>query len=299
MIERRWFGNLLLTLAILATPLLSARTGGAQEARFVTAAVECVRVLDAEGPLPAVEVTIENQSDLTLRIAYVQSFGTLRSDDGSLPGLSLAKPKKISVTELSDGERVTIEAPWNGGELKRSDTIVALIVTSAGVFLPACGDEEPQRMNYDGETPDGASAQDAESAAIAAATLGQLVSWLAYPVLYALLHPDARSEVPYMAMACWYDQRFGAAAGDERQMIYSTEVKEVGHEPWTWAVTGDAYEDSAVVSYEQVIGTSPDAEPTEASMHLVQVDGIWRWFFGGSAEAIAKMPKECGLAEFS
>jgi hypothetical protein len=299
MIDRRWFGSFLLTLAILATPLLSARTVGAQEERFVSAAVECVRVLDAEGPLPTVEVTIENQSDLTLHIAFVQSFGTLRSDEGSLPGLSLARPERISVTELPDGESVTLEAPWNGGELKKSDTIVAMIVTSAGIFLPGCGDEEPQRMTYDGETPDGASAQDAESAAIAAATLGQLESWLAYPALYALLHPDARSEVPYLAMACWYDLRFGAAAGDERQTIYSTEVKEVGREPWTWAVTGEAYEESAVVNYEQVIGTAPDAEPTEASMHLVQVDGIWRWFFGGSAEGIEKMPRNCDLAEFS
>lgn len=296
---RSWIGSLLLTLAVLATPLLGARTAGAQDERFVTAEVECLRLLDAEGPLPTIEVTIENQSGLTLRIAYLQSFGTLRSDDGSLNGLSLAKPKKISVTDLPDGESVTLEAPWSGRELKRSDTIVALIVTSAGVFLPACGDEKPQRVTYGGETPDGARAEDEESARIAAAALGQLESWLAFPVLYALLHPDARSEVPYMAMACWYDRQFGAAAGDKRQTIYSTAVKEVGRESWTWAVTGEAYDESALVSYEQVIGTSPDAKPTEASMHLVQVDGIWRWFFGGSAEGIANMPQDCDLPDFS
>jgi hypothetical protein len=293
-------GSLLLALATLATSLPIARTAGAQdEERYVAASVECVRQLNAEGPLPMIEVTIENQSSIPLSIAYLQSFGTLRTDDVTLTGISLAKPDRISVSELADGESVTVEAPWIGGELKRSDRIVALIVTSAGIFLPACGDEEPQRVTFNGEAPDGREEQEAEGARIAAESLGQLESWLAYPVLYVLLHPDARSEAPYLAMACWYDTRFGSSAGEERQTIFSTDVTKVDREAWIWGVTGEEYADSALVEYEQVIGAEPEAEPTASSMHLVLVDGIWRWFFSGSADGLKDMPKDCGLPEFS
>lgn len=299
MYRRRLIGSLLLGLAILATSLPVTRPAAAQDERYVSASVECVRLLDADGPLPTIEVTIENRSAVPVNIAYLQAFGTLRTDDVALTGLSLARPERIKVTELPDGESITVEAPWIGGELRRSDRIVALIVTSAGVFLPACGDEEPQRVTFNGDAPDGREEAEAEGARIAAEALGQLESWLAYPVLYALLHPDARSEVPYLAMACWYDNRFGRSAGDDRQTIFSTEVTNVDRETWTWNVTGEEYDDSALVEYEQVIGTEPDVEPTPASMHLVIVDGVWRWFFGGSADGLKQMPRDCDLPEFS
>ena len=78
---QRTSANLLVAFAIVAVLLLSlrdARTGAAQgtDERYVTAAATCLQTLGSDTGLPLVEVAIENQSDLTLHVAYVRSFGS-------------------------------------------------------------------------------------------------------------------------------------------------------------------------------------------------------------------------------
>jgi hypothetical protein len=296
MLGRRLFGSLLLTFTMLASSLLGSGTAVAADGRYVSAGAECVRVIDGTNGLPKVEVTIENHSALTLHVAYVRSLGSSRDSEPGLTGLRLEQPEIDSVIEVPDGESVALEAAWAGGDLKRSDAVVALVVTSAGAFLPSCEDKEPQKMTYDGAAPEGDRAEAEESARVGAATIGQLESWRAYPALYALLHPDAREAVPFETMACWYAGQFGPPVTKTTPTIFSTEIDKVSWEPWTWPVAGATYEESAAISYSQAIGTSKaDAKSVNASMHMVRVDGIWRWFFGGSAEGVARLPTKCDL----
>jgi hypothetical protein len=299
---QRTSANLLVAFAIVAVsllPLLNARNGAAQgtDERYVTAAATCLQTLGSDTGLPLVEVAIENRSDLTLHVAYVRSFGSAPIRQESPTGLKLEAPQAVTVIDVPDGETVTFEAPWAGGELRRSHTILALVVTSAGIFLPACDTDEPERMTYQGDAPEGKRAAMEESAAIAADAIGQLEAWRAYPALYALLHPDAQDAVSYAAMTCWYSVRFGPPDTDDTQTIYSTETTDVASDDWTWAVNGARYDGSAEVTYEQAIGRSEDAKPEGSKMHLVQVDGVWRWFFGGSAEGVAGLATDCELPE--
>ena len=151
------------------------------------------------------------------------------------------------------------------------------------------GDLAFRTERHDGAQPPGGG--------IAAEAIGQLEAWRAYPALYALLHPDAQEAVSFAAMTCWYSVRFGPPHTDETQTIFSTEATDVAADDWTWGVNGTTYDGSAEVTYEQAIGQSEDAEPDESVMHLVEVDGVWRWFFGGSAEGVAGLATDCELPE--
>jgi hypothetical protein len=301
---KRTIANVLVAFAIVAVSLLSlldTRPGAAQGTgeRYVTAAATCLQTLGSDSGLPLVEVAIENQSDLTLHVAYVRSFGSAPIREDGPTGLRFEAPRAITVIDVPDGETVTLEAPWAGGELRRSYTIVALVVSSAGIFLPACDTDEVERMTFQNDAPDGDRAAMEESEAIAAEAIGQLEAWHAYSVLYALLHPDAQEAVSFAAMTCWYSGRFGPPDTDDTQTIFSTETTEVASDDWTWAMNGVKYNGSAVVIYKQAVGRSEDAKPEESKMHLVQLDGVWRWFFGGSAEGIAGLATDCELPEMT
>src|SRR5687767_9409327 len=98
----RWIGaSGLLALAIVSTSLLGAATGRAADERNVTVAAECVRTIGSDTGLPAVRVTIENQSQLPLHIAYLQSFGSAPIGDEGPTGLKLDKPKRAKVIDVA------------------------------------------------------------------------------------------------------------------------------------------------------------------------------------------------------
>ena len=296
MISRRFIGVFVLFVMSVATPLSGSRADAAGD-RFVSASIECVRELGAEPGLPVINVTVENQSGLTLYIAYLQAFGAGPILETGPTGLRLENPVVDQVVEIPNGESATYNPIWAGVDLKRSDVIVALIVTSAGNFLPSCSEDgSSQTYTYDADTPQLEGEEAEESARIAAATIGQLESWRAYPALYTLLYPGAQDAISFDQIACWYAERFGPPATGDVSTIYSTEVKKVEWETWTWTVTGEEFQQSAVVTYAQEVGKSAkSAEALESDMHLVRVDGIWRWFFGSSAEGVARLTGNCEI----
>jgi hypothetical protein len=295
MLVRRTIGCLLLFLVAFAAPVF-APTASAASKRTVTATIECIRVADSDSRLPQINVTIENHSGLPLTIAYLQSFGAGPNMDHGLSGLRLEDPKVGSTYEIADGDKETFEPVWAGVDIHRSDVIVALVVTSAGILLPSCDKDGTQTLTLDEQVPGNDDDLAEESAGIAATTIGQLESWRAYPALYALLYPDAQAAISFNQIACWYAERFGPPVNDGVNSIFSTTVDKVDWASWEWKVSGEKFEQSAVVSYSQAIGvTAVSTEQAAGVMHLVQIDGIWRWFFGSSAEGIKSLPSDCGL----
>lgn len=289
--------RLALATAVLSASLLLPSSISAEGERFVTIAAQCVAPKDG-GLLPDVQVRIENDSGLTVTVGYAGAFGIT---EGAVQGFSLAEPEMPEIVAIANTKSASVKAPWIGGELRRSSTVAVMVVTSAGVFLPACGaDEEPLRFEYAGDLPKLGEEEDAESAQIAAEMIGQLESWLAYPALYSLLHPEARAQIPYAAIACWYQERFGPPVKGDAKTIYSTKATDVVFEDWTYAVSGTLFEGSASVTYEQKTGVFPDEDPVEpAEMHLVRVAGLWNWFFGASAEGVAALKTDCDLPKFT
>ncbi len=290
--------SLLLGSAVVA-PHLSPARGIAADERYVTVAATCLRDVSSESLLPTVEVSIENESGLPLHIAYLQAFGTSPNRETELPGVKLEDPGILPVQEIPAGKTVVQEAVWGGVELTRGHEVVVLAVTSAGAFLASCSDTEPQTYTYEETTtPVKESDEAAESAEIAALTIGQLESWRAYPALYTLIHPDVREKISFKQITCWYVERYGPPVTDTVQTIFSTEVSEVAFADWTWKVTGTEFKDSAEITYSQISGIAPDkGEPVEAEMHLVREEGLWRWFFGSSAEGVAGLSDSCTLPE--
>lgn len=93
--------------------------------------------------------------------------------------------------------------------------------------------------------------------------LGVLAEWL---------HPDAQAEVPFAALAGWYETEWrprgpGAILVDDVRFV-----------TWTWGVNGVTYPNTAEVTYRQAFA---DGSVETGTAHLVQVpEGAWRWFFG-------------------
>ena len=118
----------------------------------------------------------------------------------------------------------------------------------------------------------------AATAAAVAVELSVLEAEGEFDLLYDLIHPDARAIVPRGAVVGWYETDFAPLGPGE---ITVTGVEFVD---WTWAVTGETYADTAEVSYSQpfaVAGTT-----VESTVHLVDFEGEWRWFFGRSREFV-------------
>ena len=97
----------------------------------------------------------------------------------------------------------------------------------AGAFLASCSDTEPQTYTYEETTtPVKESDEAAESAEIAALTIGQLESWRAYPALYTLIHPDVREKISFKQITCcttsWISPRLRALpSASSRRRVYS------------------------------------------------------------------------------
>jgi hypothetical protein len=296
MINWRHAGISLIVCSALAGQFFAPMPAVAAEDRYVSVGATCVRDISSESLFPTVEVTIENESGLTLSISYLHSFGSPPDSARTLTGLKMEDPGDLPVETIPDGETVTHEATWGGGDLTRSDTVSVLAVTSAGVFLSSCNDEEPHTYVYEGDTPIVEGEEAEESATIAALAIGQLESWRAYPALYSLIHPEARERISFEQITCWYVERYGPPVTDDVQTIFSTEVSKVVWADWTWNVSGTLFEESAEITYSQSSGFSPEeSESVEAVMHLVREDGLWRWFFGSSAEGVAAMSSSCDL----
>jgi hypothetical protein len=277
---------------LLAATLAQSSPGGAQATRIVTASARC---LDAgTGEEPQVEVTLTNQSGRPLTVSYVHGY---TSPQVFIPMMRAVAPEDSPPVVVPDGETRVLTAPWDDLGDPPGFLGGALVVTSAGALVPACSDRPVDADELLlGPAPQSAAEERVEDVTIAVQTIGRLESWRAYSALYELLHPDARAEVPFAVMACWYAAQYGLSTDPLLKLIFRNTVDEVSFGPWTWTVTGETYPDVAAVAFRQMVGTITDSEEIASAMHLVESEGQWRWFFGASQEALADLSPDCDLA---
>lgn len=282
-------------LALAAAPLLGGPLAAARATtgRTVKASAICI-VPGPGGPAtPVVEVTLSNHTGAPLSVVYVHGFTT-----GQVFAIRMrmAEQPRQPATIVPDGATRILRGPWDDLRPAAGTLGGALIVTSAGALTPVCGsravDASTLRL---GPAPTTAAETQQEGARLAAETIGRLESWRAYPALYALLHPDARAEVPFAAVACWYAGQYGLPGLPAPKLIFDTTVTDIQFGAWTWAVSGRTYALAAEVSQRQQVGTIALTEPVSGVEHLVYADGFWRWFFATSAAGLAAQPTDCHL----
>ncbi len=117
---------------------------------------------------------------------------------------------------------------------------------------------------------------DEKAAGEAAEKLARLEADGKYGALYDLMHPDARDAVPEAAVIGWYEQEFASKRTDELT------VTGVRFLTWTWEVTGETYRRTASVSFVQPYWEGGVRTDVPGTVHLVESDEGWGWFFGGS-----------------
>jgi len=250
----------------------------------VTATADCVLVTQVDEG--SIDVTIDNEAGLPIAVSYVEPFITGQAFS---PEWSMEDPGQTRTRTVEDGDRLTFTVTWNDRP-RQGEIGAALVVTSAGILMPMCDGREVSLNRPLGSD----AASDEGLATIAAQTIGALEMWRAYPALYALLHPDAQALIPFETIACWYADQFGLPSA-WKDGVFQTTVIDVTFNPWTWSVTGKEYPDAAAITYEQQIGTMASTDTIESSMHLVPVNGQYRWFFGSSQNDINALPTNCDL----
>jgi hypothetical protein len=279
-------GLIALLISLCLTP-----GAAAQSPRMVSASARC---FDAgTSGQPEVEVTVTNQTGKPLTVSYVHGFTTSQA---FVPMVRTEAPAPFAPVVVADGATETLRAPWDDLGDPPGYIGGALVVTSAGALVPGCSDrpvDADERLLGPAPTSDEEARQ--EAASIAVQTLGQLESWRAYPALYLLLHPDAQTEVPFATLACWYAEQYGVSEDPLVTLVFANEVDSVTFDSWTWAVNGTTYPLAAEVEYRQTSGTIAKSAEVAATLHLVEVDGQWRWFFGESQEALTALPTDCDL----
>jgi hypothetical protein len=111
-----------------------------------------------------------------------------------------------------------------------------------------------------------------ESALSVAEELSRLAVERRFEALYERMHPDAKEIIPREAVVGWYQEHYAPRGAEVAQPI------KVRIAPWTWAITGKAYLETADVAYRQRFAGGTE-ERDEA--HLVKDwNGNWSWFFG-------------------
>ena len=281
----------LLIVTLLATSLYLPHFSSAQSARVVTASARCQAA--GSGLLPEVEVSLTNETGAPLTVSYIRGFTTTQAFDVLM---RTTYAGDMPPTIIPDGETRTLRGEWDDLRQGSGYLGAALIVTNAGALVPGCSDR-PADADQILLGPASVSAEEARREAVEITTqmLGQLESWRAYPALYQLLHPDARAEVPFAALACWYAERYGLPGEPRPTMVFGYEVDTIAFGSWTWAVTGRTYPVAAAVAYREKIGTLAATEEVPTSMHLVEAGGQWRWFFGVSRTGLDALPTDCLL----
>lgn len=130
-----------------------------------------------------------------------------------------------------------------------------------------------------GATPAEQRAAAAEITA-AAVALSRFEADRDFAALYAKLHPDSRALVPFAAFAGWYEALLAGTTTAELT------VSGINFIDWTWGVTGKTYVGTAQVRVVQPFWVGGVREDVANVFHLVEQDGEWYWFFGGTREFI-------------
>ena len=281
--------------AALVLALAPQTLGSAQPARIVTATARCQEA--SAGLQPEVEVTVANHSGAPLTVSYVHGFTTTQA---FMVLMRMVDQGDISPVVIPDGATRTVRAAWDDLRQGPGTLGAALVVTSAGALVPGCSDRPVDADEILlGPEPTSDDAARREAITIATQTLGRLESWRAYPALYQLLHPDARAEVPFAAVTCWYVEQYGLPSDAERPQVFGAEVDEITFGPWTWGVTRETYPDAAAVTYRQMVGAIARTEEVAAAMHLLSAEGQWHWFFGANRAALDALPTDCDLGSLA
>jgi hypothetical protein len=280
---------------IAVLPALAAvlPVAGATASRTVTASVTCTD--NGRGGQPEVAVKVTNHTGAPLIVGYVHGFTTPQA---LVVRMTMVDPGKNSLNTVPNNGSRTLRAPWDDLRRDPGDVGGALVVTNLGPLTPTCGGNGDATLTL-GPAPATADAAKTEAATIAAKTLGQLEAWRAYPALYALLHPDVRARVSFRAVACWYADQYGTVDAPPARGVLSTDVTNVSFGAWSWGVTGKQYSDAAAVTTHQQVGTVASSQPVTSTEHLVDADGLWRWFFGTTAAGIAAQDTGCNLGSGS
>ncbi len=93
--------------------------------------------------------------------------------------------------------------------------------------------------------------------------------------LYDRLHPDVREVLSRGGWGSFYRSAEALIPAEP------VEVVSVDFEPWTWPVTGEEYDEAAVVTVLMRADQGDRAVETRRELHLVEDDDTWRWFIGG------------------
>lgn len=151
----------------------------------------------------------------------------------------------------------------------------ALLLAVAGV-LQAGSAPVAAQAQAQSQTQPQADSRDAREAAAVARALSRLEAAEDFDSLYERMHPDAKAVVPRAAVVGWYAADFAAKRTDELT------VTDVAFVAWTWGVTGETYARTASVSFVQPYWVDGVRSEEPGVVHLVERDGSWGWFFGGS-----------------
>lgn len=261
--------------------------------RIVTASATCVGATDEREPLAWVNVF--NRSGMPIWLIAVDGLSTSQAFNPFF----LEEPLDgLLDVEVPDGERVAVDARWTGligGDGEGLDA-GAVVVTSAGVLTPICGGrpQDAGRPVIDGPDPGDRRGPAAPGGPRHGQDPRQARGLAGLPLLHALLHPDVRATLDLDRLTCWYVGEYGGRLDPDRLDIFTTTVSAAEVEPWAGPVTGEEYAAAVVYDYEQAVGTVAETETISGTAHLVQEDGVWRWFFGTSQAGMDALPETCG-----
>lgn len=164
---------------------------------------------------------------------------------------------------------------------KLTSTLALILILVGTLALPAtraaAQEQTGDRLPVIAASPATAQ-QSALTAEITAAAveLSRLEAERDFAGLYQRLHPDSRRLVPFAAFEGWYQALLAGKTTDELT------VTNINFIDWTWGVTGVTYNDTAQVQFVQPYWVNGGREDVTSVFHLVEYDGGWYWFFGGS-----------------
>jgi predicted metalloprotease len=135
-----------------------------------------------------------------------------------------------------------------------------------------------------------APATDAADIEATAVELSQMEADRDFAGLYDRLHPDSRALVSFDVFSGWYEALLAGKTTDELT------VTEINFIDWTWGVNGVTYRDTAQVRFVQPYWIDGVRDDVASEFHLVEDDGEWYWFFGGSQDFIDQQAALYGSA---
>jgi len=168
--------------------------------------------------------------------------------------------------------------PFKGtGDLKRMNLMAAIVaVALAALFAdPRLAATAPGAPGLQGQGVS-QSQKPAASAGAMAVELSRLEAASDFEALYDLMHPGAKAVVPLEAVVGWYEAFFA------NQRTEPLTVTGVAFITWTWGVTGETYLNTAQVSFDQPYIENGVRTVQAGTVHLVETDAGWAWFFGAS-----------------